>query len=150
MYPLFFELDGGILTGISACAEYGLCASTDFYLEYHVPNSPLSYLIDGSYISLISTGNDLEIIEIGDRRYVCKYQAIVDACYFFHDDSALTEIFETLEYDDELEEWILFAKSVSMDSNLLDYVLSMFTDTYRDSFDGETPLVLSNRSLYSV
>ena len=50
----------------------------------------------------------------------------------------------------ELEEWILFAKSVSMDSNLLDYVLSMFTDTYRDSFTGETPLVLSNRSLYSV
>lgn len=150
MYSSFFELEGGVLTGVNACAEYGLCASTDFYLEYHVQNSPLSYLIDGSYISLISTNNATEVVEIGGKRYVCKYQAIVDACYFFHDDSALTEIFENLEYDDELEAWITFAKSVSMDSNLLDYVLSMFTDTYRDSFEGETPLILSNRSLYSV
>lgn len=150
MYSTFFELEGGVLTGVNACAEYGLCASTDFYLEYHVQNSPISYLIDGSYISLISTNDAIEIVEIGGKRYVCKYQAIVDACYFFHDDSALTEIFENLEYDDELEDWIAFAKSVSMDFNLLEYVLSMFTDIYRDSFEGETPLILSNRSLYSV
>lgn len=150
MYPLFFELDGGILTGLSACAEYGLCASTDFYLEYHVQNSPMPYLIDGTYISLISTNTPTETVEMGGKRYVCKNQAIVDACYFYHDDSALAEIFETLEYDDELESWVSYAKSVSMDSALLSYVLSMFTEQYRDSFEGPVPLILSNRSLYKL
>lgn len=150
MYPIFFELDKGVLTGVNACAEYGLCASTDFYLEYHVQNSPISYLVDGTYISLISTTKTTDIVELGGKKYVCKYQAVVDACYFYHDDSALTEIFESLEYDGELDSWISYAKSVSMDSNLLAYILSMFTEKYKDNYDGDIPLVLSNRSVYAV
>ena len=148
MVPVFFGLDGGVLTGVSACAEYGLCAGSDFYTEYRIEGSS-NYLAEGSYIHIISSTAPFEVVDFGGQQLVGKYQAIVDACYFYHDDSALTEIFEELEYEGELEDWISFAKSVNMDSNLLQFVLSMFTDTYRNTYEGSFPLVLSNRSLFA-
>lgn len=148
MVPVFFGIDGGVLTGVSACAEYGLCAGSDFYTEYRIQGSS-NYLAEGSYIHIISSSEPFEVVEMCGQQLVSKYQAIVDACYFYHDDSALTEIFEELEYEGELDNWISYAKSANMDLSLLQFVLSMFTDTYRDTYEGTFPLILSNRSLFT-
>ena len=60
MVPVFFGVDGGVLTGVSACAEYGLCAGSDFYTEYRIQGSS-NYLAEGSYIHIISSSKPLKL-----------------------------------------------------------------------------------------